>query len=176
MGRWQSALKLLPYSRDPTVRSYLIEQLGTMVEARALLGEGDRSPEVSVRQALLLALGDFGQDRLSLAERDLLIPGLEKVYRDDPDRRMHGAAGWLLHHWGQTEKVAEIDNGLRRRDKEVARRGRPSPEGRQWYVNGQGQTMVVLPPGEFRIAAAQRLGAVRHARQCVGMVPGQVRW
>jgi formylglycine-generating enzyme required for sulfatase activity len=140
MGRWPNALALLRPSADPTARSYLVRELGLMVEARALLAEKDRGPEVSVRRGLLLALGDFDQDRLSLAERELLVPELEKVYQEDPDTGIHGAAAWLLRELGRQEKVAEIDRGLR---------GRLPAEGRQWYVNGQGQTLVVLLPGEF---------------------------
>jgi formylglycine-generating enzyme required for sulfatase activity len=142
MGRWSHALALLRYSPDPTARSYLVRELGTMVEARELLAEKDRAREVALRQGLLLALGDCDRDRLSPGEREPLIPGLEKVYRDDPDPGIHGAAGWLLRQWGRQRKLEEIDQGLR---------GRPPADGRRWYVNGQGQTMVVIPPGEFRM-------------------------
>ncbi len=143
MGRWEKVLPLLRHSPDPTARSYLIRELGTMVEARELEAQLNQGP-AAVRQALLLALGDFDQDRLPMAERALLIPALEKIYRDDPDAGIHGAAGWLLRQWeaqlGRQGKLAEIDQGFR---------GRLPADGRQWYVNGQGQTMVLLSPGEF---------------------------
>ncbi len=61
-------------------------------------------------------------------------------YRDDPDPGVHGAAGWLLGQWGQGEKLHEVDRRLADGKAEG---------GRRWYVNRQGQTMVVLPPGEF---------------------------
>src|SRR5262249_12471893 len=67
MNRWDKARPLLrsgPDQPDPTVRSYLIERLGRWaVEARALQEVWHKEPEVSVRRALLLALGDF-EDRL----------------------------------------------------------------------------------------------------------------
>jgi formylglycine-generating enzyme required for sulfatase activity len=146
MERWQPALTLLRQSPDPTVRSCLIERLGTMVEAPALRAQLDQGPEVSVRRALWLALGDF-KGRLLPAERNLLVPELERMYREDPDAGIHAAAGWLLREWGREGQVVEIDRGMQ---------GRLPADGRQWYVNGQGQTMVVLPPGEFTMGEGQK--------------------
>jgi formylglycine-generating enzyme required for sulfatase activity len=152
MGRWEKVLPLLRHSPDPTARSYLIGELGAMVEAGALREQLDRRPEVAVRQALLLALGDFDQDPLSVAERELWIPDLVKVYREDPNAGIRGAAGWLLRVWGRKEKLAEIDGGLR---------GRLPAEGRQWYVNSQGQTMVILEPGPFTMGEGEEKKQVR---------------
>jgi serine/threonine protein kinase/formylglycine-generating enzyme required for sulfatase activity len=188
MGRSKKVPPLFRHRPDPTARSYLISELGslligelgplyligdlgpplngplgpleaklgTLLEAPALWWQLYRRQEVSVRQALWLVVGDFDQDQLSLAEREMWMPRLIDVYREDPDRGMHGAASWLLRHWGQNEKLAEIDNGLQQRDQQVARGGCPSPEGRQWYVNCQGQTLVVLPPGEFTMGEGGR--------------------
>jgi formylglycine-generating enzyme required for sulfatase activity len=163
MGRWPSALTLLRHSPDPTARSYLIDRLSAMVEARALRARLDERPEVSVRQALLLALGDFDRDRLSVAEREQWIPWLEEVYREDPDAGIHGAAAWLLRQWGRQGEVAEIDRGLLRRDAEVASRGRLPAEGRRWYVNGQGQTLVILPPGKFVMGDQREQREIEHS-------------
>ena len=47
--------------------------------------------------------------------------------------------------WGQAAALKAIDNGLQRRDPDADRR---------WYVNGQGQTMVLVPgPVEFRMGS-----------------------
>jgi formylglycine-generating enzyme required for sulfatase activity len=133
-------LPLLQHSPDPTVRSYLIERLGSWAaEAAAQNAQRQQASELSIRRALLLALGDFDRDRLPQAERDQLIEPLLALYRDDPDPGMHAAAGWLLREWGRQGAVAMIDE---------QRKGR-KPEGRRWYVNGQGQTMVLVGPGEF---------------------------
>jgi WD40 repeat protein/formylglycine-generating enzyme required for sulfatase activity len=156
MGRWERVLPLLRHGPDPTVRSYLIEHLGSWaVGARALSSFPESQSEVSVRRALVLAHGDFDPSRLPPAEREQLIPKLLQIYRHDPDPGMHAAAGWLLQGWGQQSKLAEIDRLLTRQ-----------PAGaRGWYVNGQGQTMVVVPPGEFVAGEGQeRLRRkVRHA-------------
>jgi formylglycine-generating enzyme required for sulfatase activity len=44
---------------------------------------------------------------------------LVEIYRDDPDPGVHGAAGWLLRHWGQQEKLAEMDLAAMRKPVET---------------------------------------------------------
>jgi formylglycine-generating enzyme required for sulfatase activity len=134
-------------SLDPTVRSYLIDRLGAVVEARPLAGALERQREDSLRRALVLALGEIGPDRLPPAEREPLIPRFVELYREDPDPGLHGATGWLLRQWGQQAKLQEVEQRLRT--------GKPEGQ-RRWYVNGQGQIMVILPrPGEFWMGEGQ---------------------
>jgi formylglycine-generating enzyme required for sulfatase activity len=143
LGRWEKVAPLLRHTPDPTLRSYLIDRLGPGgVEYRALVDRlsPGREPDVSARRALLLALGEFDEGRLSRAEREGLAPRLLELYRDDSDPGIHGAAGWLLRQWGQEDKVEGIDRELATGQVEGAR---------QWYVNRQGQTMVLVPPGEL---------------------------
>ncbi len=152
-GRWARVWPLLRHTEDPTLRSYLIDRLGPGgAEAKEITARLDEEPDVSARRALLLALGDFDRDLLPVSERDLLTPRLLALYRDDPDPGIHGAAGWLLRHWGKQKQVEEIDRGLTT----------GTPEGRRrWYVNRQGQTMVVIPrPGVFWMGE----GKERHRR------------
>jgi eukaryotic-like serine/threonine-protein kinase len=146
MGRWEKVTPLLRHGPDPTVRSYLIDRLAAGgVEAQALTALLGAEQEVSVRRALLLALGEYGQDRAPFPEQEVWAPRLLELYRADPDPGMHGAVGWLLCQWGQKAKVTDIDNQL-----VAGERGRVSaPSNRRWYVNGQGQTLVLVAPGEF---------------------------
>src|SRR5262249_28088840 len=52
--------------------------------------------------------------------------------------------GWLLRRWGHEAEVAACDADLK---------GQP-PGRRQWYVNGQGQTFVILRDRpEFRLGS-----------------------
>ena len=93
----------------------MIERLGPGgVEARAVLERlsPGRAPDVSARRALLLALGEFGEDRLPRVEREALVPRLLEWYRDDPDPGIHGAAGGLLRQWQQQGKVEAINREL----------------------------------------------------------------
>jgi serine/threonine protein kinase/formylglycine-generating enzyme required for sulfatase activity len=142
LGRWQKVWQLLRHAPDPTVRSYLIARLASGgAKARTVVEQlrPDQVREASVRRALVLALAEFDEDGLAPHQRASLVPRLLQWYREDPDPGMHGALGWLLREWGQQGKVADIDRDLA---------GKP-PGDRRWYVNGQEQTLVVLPPGEF---------------------------
>ena len=101
----------------------------------------EEEQEVSAKRAILLSLGEFGLDRLSLADRRNLLPRLLQLYEDDPDPGIHGAAEWLLRQWQASDEMKEIDKGL----------ATGKVEGkRQWYLNRQGQTMMMVPkPEEF---------------------------
>jgi formylglycine-generating enzyme required for sulfatase activity len=165
LGQAGPVWPLLQHQPDPRLRSYLIQRLGllgaepqTLIQ-RALTGQ----PELSEKRALLLCLGDFGEKALPPAERAALLPDLLKLYRDDGDPGIHGAAEWLLRQWQQTEKLQAIDAELKKRDGEAAKGEKMPPGGRRWYVNGQGQTMVLIPnPPEFLMgsprAEAEREG------------------
>jgi formylglycine-generating enzyme required for sulfatase activity len=158
-GRWEKVWPLLRHTPDPTRRSYLIDRLGPGgAAARAVMDRlsPEREPDVSVRRALLLALGEFDEGRLSQAEREVLLPRLLALYRDDADGGIHGAVGWLLRHWGQQGKVEAIDRGL----------ATGKVEGdRQWYVNGQRQTLVLVPPRKFERAEGDKWLKVRVERR-----------
>jgi formylglycine-generating enzyme required for sulfatase activity len=145
LGRPEAVWPLLIHRPDPRVRSYLIHRLAPLrADPRVLIKRLDTEPDVSARRALLLALGEFGPGPLPAAERAALMPALWRLYREHPDSGVHGAAAWLLQQWGQASR-------LRALDQQLASRGRQPPEdGKRWYVNGQGQTMVIVAgPVEF---------------------------
>jgi serine/threonine protein kinase/formylglycine-generating enzyme required for sulfatase activity len=146
LGRPDRVWPLLKHGPDPRVRTYLIHRLGPLgADPRAVVRRLDDEPDVTVRRAVLLCLGEFGDRELPAVERQALLPTLWGVYSDDPDPGLHGAAAWLLRRWGQQEQLRKLDAELARRDREVAKRGTLSPGGRRWYVNGQGQTFVAVP-------------------------------
>jgi serine/threonine protein kinase/formylglycine-generating enzyme required for sulfatase activity len=142
MGRDEPVWPLLKHSADSTRRSLLIDRLAAGgVDPRLLLARLAREQDVSIKRALLLSLGDFTVDRLPQVERQHFLPVLIAMYREDPDPGIHGAAGWLLRQWQAEAKLNDIDRELAT--------GKPVGQ-RQWYVNGQGQTLVVVPrPGVF---------------------------
>jgi formylglycine-generating enzyme required for sulfatase activity len=148
MGRTERVWPLLKHKADPTLRSYLIDRAGPGgVDPRVLIARLDQEKEVSVRQAIVLSLGEFGLDRLSQDQREAIIPRLWQLYREDVDPGIHGAAEWLLRQW-------EMGGELKKIDKELTT-GRVEGK-RQWYVNGQGQTMtVIVNAGEFWMGEGQ---------------------
>jgi len=137
IGQPASVWPLLRNSPDPTRRTYLIEGLAKrQVDPQVIWRRFGMEPDVSVRRALLLALGEFSEFQLSAGQRETLVLQLLEVYRDHPDPGIHGAAEWMLRSWGAADQLAEIDEAL----------AGGSVEGdRQWYVNGQGQTMMLVP-------------------------------
>jgi formylglycine-generating enzyme required for sulfatase activity len=81
------------------------------------------------------------------------------MYRTAADPGLHAACEWLLRQWKATRWLKQVNEGWRKEKeqrekreegiKELITKDREkSPP--QWYVNSQGQTMVVVPgPVEF---------------------------
>ena len=88
-----------------------------------------------------MCFGEFSDSQLTAEQRSELTKTLLDVYRNDPDRGLHSAAGWLLRQWDQAQQVERIDTELRQTEKHFRAADDTS---RQWYVNGQGQTFVIL--------------------------------
>jgi formylglycine-generating enzyme required for sulfatase activity len=152
----EPAWAVLRHSPDPTARSYLVQRLAPLgVEAAAVAERLEAEKDVSVRRALVLALGEYGPEQLPQGLRARLVPRLLGWYRNDPDPGIHGAVDWLLRHAKEGPEPRKLDwdqaGELKRIDDE--RKGKAAG-GRRWYVNGQGQTMVLLPgPVEFRMGS-----------------------
>jgi formylglycine-generating enzyme required for sulfatase activity/tRNA A-37 threonylcarbamoyl transferase component Bud32 len=158
---------LFRQSPEPDLRSQLVWRAGLLgLDPKPLVRHLLEERDVSARRALVLALGEFTAEQLPPAVRGPLTETLLRWYRDDPDPGLHGAIDWLLRHgkegpeprpleWGQAEALRQEDERLKRRD----------PDGlRDWYVNGQGQTYVVITgPVEFRMGAP--LGEVERTKK-----------
>ncbi len=104
-------------------------------------------PNSSIRRALILTLGTYDNDGLSLGERDAMIAKLLDLYQVDPDAGIHGAAEWTLRQWKQEEKLKAVQAELTKlKDK--------GNGPRRWIVNSQGQTFAVIDgPVEFRMGS-----------------------
>ena len=91
--------------RDREVRAEaLLDCLDMVSQAPA-----DRYPKNS-RYGLLLALGEYSLEKeIPHARREALVAQLVDWYRHDPSSGVHGASGWLLRHWGQTEIARQVD-------------------------------------------------------------------
>jgi formylglycine-generating enzyme required for sulfatase activity len=169
MKQPQKVWPLLKHSPDPRLRSYLIHRLGPLGADFSIVADRlAHEPDISVRRALLQCLGEF--DATGLAGDDFLalLSKLQVIYQTDPDPGLHAAAEWLLRQWKQEAWLRQINadwgegkavaSGAWR----VADQGAlvpPSgaqPKSPGWFVNGQGQTLVVFPgPVEFLMGAAE---------------------
>ncbi len=149
---------LLKHGPDPRVRSYLIHRFVPLgADCLALVRRLDAEPDVSIRRALLLSLGEYDEQVLAAGERKALLEKLRDLYRDDPDPGLHAAVEWLLRQWKQDEWLRQVDaqwaKDKQQRDQRVQQIGQELAKGNaqpQWYVTSQGQTMVIVPgPVEF---------------------------
>jgi formylglycine-generating enzyme required for sulfatase activity len=149
---------------DPRVRSYLIHRLSPLkADPEALIGRLDEEWDVTIRRALLLGLGGFGPIELSADARASLLPKVQNVYRRDRDPGLHAVAEWLLRRWQKEDWLKQLNDewtqdkeGRHKRMESIQQQLKASRAASapgmppQWYVNGQGQMMVVIPgPVEF---------------------------
>jgi formylglycine-generating enzyme required for sulfatase activity len=158
MGKAENIWPLLKHSPDPRVRSWIIHKLSPLgADPGAIVKRLGEESDVSIRRALLLSLGEFGEQALAAGERDSLLEKLRELYRNEPDPGLHAAAEWLLRQWKQGQWLKQIEQEWakdkqqreQRLDgiKQALAKDKPQP---QWYVNSQGQTMIVIPgPVEF---------------------------
>ena len=163
MNAVEKVWPLLKHQPDPRLRSYLIHRLAPLgADPKAIVDRLALEPEVSIRRALLLSLGEFTEAQLPLVQRNALLPQLQEIYRNDPDAGLHAAAEWLLRTWKQEAWLKKVNDdwaqkasGGRQPPVESANdsprpRGVDTPRSPSWHVNSQGQTMILIPgPVEF---------------------------
>jgi formylglycine-generating enzyme required for sulfatase activity len=151
---------LLKHSPDPRVRSYLIDRLSPLgADAKAIFKQLEVETDMTIHRALLLSLGEFSDQEFSPQDRKLMLPKLRETYRTTTDPGLHAAAEWLLKKWKEdgwakqlndewAKDKAQREERLKSIQQLVTTHKEKAPP--QWYVNSQGQTMVVIPgPVEF---------------------------
>lgn len=146
-----SVLSLLEHGEDPTLRSYLVRRLGPMgaVDVQDIMALASAEPNVSIRRALVLSLGEFAD--APPAERAAAADWLAALYERDADPGMHAAAEFALGALGERKRIDSVLERLSKTEERVQQECAIRAGGAPlWYVNGQGQTMVVIRgPVEF---------------------------
>ncbi|MDG2222409.1 MAG: SUMF1/EgtB/PvdO family nonheme iron enzyme [Rubripirellula sp.] len=141
---------LLKQNSNPRARSYLIHWLSRRGgKPDWVIARYAKETDVTIKRALLLCLGEF---EWRPAESFPLIEMLLATYRTAPDAGLHGAAEWLLRRWGQQQKVVAVDKELQQSELQFAA-GRKVE--REWYVNTEGQTFVMIDAGEFLMGSPE---------------------
>lgn len=156
LGDSELVWPLFRHSADPTLRSYLIRDVGASgVSPEPIVMRLEVEPDVSARRALILTLAGFSTDQLPLERRNPVIARLLRLYQQDPDAGVHSAIDWLLRYgrqglmerkldWGQSEILARIDRELA---------GKPI-QNQNWFVSKSGHTFAVMQgPVEFTMGA-----------------------
>jgi formylglycine-generating enzyme required for sulfatase activity len=154
LGHTESVWPLLHQLEDPTARTYLTHRCAVLGVDPAILAErllGNKENDASIRQGLLLALGEYSLDQRTEVVRGSLVNWIVTAYRDDPDPGVHAAAEWLLRRWKLADRLTPIDRELAKANPV---RGPGKLEKPSWRVNSQGQTFAVIPaPGKFTIGS-----------------------
>jgi formylglycine-generating enzyme required for sulfatase activity len=161
MNRADLVWPLLRHSPDPTVRSFLIHRLVPMgTDTHVLRERLDQEPDVAIRRALILSLGEDRADSGPDTERNALIARMREIFRTATDPGLHAAAEWWLRQsageqdeWlRQTQEAWAKDQAQKERRLQAIRQQAPPKP--QWYVTGEGQTMIVIPgPVVFRMGS-----------------------
>lgn len=150
MDAAENVWPLLKHSPDPRVRSYIIHWFSPRGgDPQTIIDRYEQETETTIKRALLLCLGEC---KLEEAEKQPLIAKLLVVYRNDPDAGLHAAAEWVLRKWGGGDKIAAIDEELKLKEQEIAA---AKHNDRQWYINSQGQTFVIIDAGEFQMGSPE---------------------
>ena len=72
---------LLQHSPDPRARSYLVHRLCPLgADVKAIVERLESESDVTVRRALVLSLGEFGEKELPAEDRKALLPKLQEMY------------------------------------------------------------------------------------------------
>ena len=148
LGQFDLVAPLLEQDRHRSTRTLLIHRIGAGGVAPDRLAEAlSRTQNPLALIGLTLSLGDYSGDKLGAAHRQELLPTLTRIYREHPHPGVHSAVDRVLRGWGHAETLRGIDRLLSS--------GRPRGK-RNWYVNGQGQTLAVFGgPVTFQMGSPQ---------------------
>ena len=161
LGRPERVWPLLRQAPHPDARTYLLHRAGPLgADVGLLLRRLNVEEDASARQALILSLGEYTAEQLPAGRRKEWTRRLLDWYRNDPDPGVHAAIDWLLRQsqdgpqprlldWGLAKELEKIDAARAVRGQPKGEPGASATGGPRWSVNGQGQTMVLLGPGEF---------------------------
>lgn len=136
IGRGDSTWSLLERSDQPHARSYLIHHVAQLGgDFGTVLSQLAREPDAGIRYALVLTLGEFDWDQIPKTSRKQAVTLLRTTFENDPDVGVHSAARWALQRHGQGQWLADTI------EKQSTLKSDPR---KNWYVNGEGQTMAIL--------------------------------
>jgi serine/threonine protein kinase/formylglycine-generating enzyme required for sulfatase activity len=152
---------LLKYSENPSLRSFIIDRLARLgADYRILFDRLEQESDPLIRQALILALGEFDAGKLSEQERGTLVNKLSAFYRNDPDPGVHSAAGWTLAQYEAVDTVTRLDAELRKATFEKTAfektATKDSGTNRRWFINSQGQTFILFDRPGHSLRGDQR--------------------
>jgi len=141
LNRYAPTWRLMSQSDDPEVTAFLELRLSSLtLHLDVLADKLNRTTSIPLKSAVIRTLGGVEKattDAMPQSLREQCLSLFETAFRTNPDSGIHSAAEWALRCWDQE-----------------ARLPRQSHDGRSWFINGQGQTMVVFDnPSKLRIGS-----------------------
>ena len=103
----------------------------------------------AVRSGILLGIGGVSSETVPSNEREEIIEVLLQFYKTAPESLTHSSAGWALRQWSPAD-LSRV---------ELPKTSQPA-EGRDWFVNSLGMTMLQIQPGSFVRKDPDRKNAV----------------
>jgi formylglycine-generating enzyme required for sulfatase activity len=132
----------------------LIHRLGPLgADTESILKQLESESDLTIRRSLMLSLGEYDEERFPPDARYALLPKLEAIYRTENDPGLHAASEWLFRTWKREAWLKGVNEEWAkdkvRREKTLRACLIPGAKP-HWYINAEGQTMVVIPgPIEF---------------------------
>jgi formylglycine-generating enzyme required for sulfatase activity len=102
----------------------------------------DMEPDLTIRRALVLALGQFTAAQLAPTARGPLVEKLLAIFENEPDAGLHGAAELVLRKWHHGKRLEKVVEKLKSDEKQL--QARQSSDPRHWYVNSQQETFAIV--------------------------------
>jgi eukaryotic-like serine/threonine-protein kinase len=142
LGEPDAAWPLLTQTPNPSLRSFIIDRLARLgADFKTLADHLLQETDPSIQQGMILALGEFDAGKLPNEQRQNVVEQLVSQYSANSDSGVHFAVAWTLRHLQDEEIVKRLDSELR---------SAPTKGQRNWFINSQGQSFVVVnSPGEF---------------------------
>lgn len=146
LGKPDGIWELFRHTSHPTTRSYLIHLVRPLgIDVRTIYERLVVEQDQSARRALIHCLGEYPYSSLPTSLDLTLTDHMTELYRADPDPGVRAAAQWVLHQWDLFWKCDDINQQLA---------GVKVHGDRDWYVNSQFATMVILRgPRDFQMGS-----------------------
>jgi eukaryotic-like serine/threonine-protein kinase len=113
LGKSESLWSVLRFQDDPSLQTYAIHEIAARNFNPAVLVERlVAETDASIRQALLLSLGEYQSASFDQDLRNRLMETAGHHYLNDGDAGVHSAAGWLLERMGERDLVQKFDRQL----------------------------------------------------------------
>ena len=152
LGNDSGAKDVLRQGPDPTTRTYFTHWCAELgVDPKELMAEFRRSSDRNMQTGMLLALGEYHQDRIAPDELSNFSQELAEIYQSEHDAYKLGVIEWLLQRWGQQELLVAVSHVADTHDPSKLV---PKTEAAGWYPSSESHRMVILAAHEYQMGSA----------------------